>query len=131
MRLATRVLVVLAALMVLGGGAWARDHYLCSMSGRIASSCCCGSAHGPSTERSEPGVRPDDCCARVSPSERSSMATPRAGVQPSELAALVATVPEPAYFPPLPAARELIAHPGRGPPLPKQPLYVVHCAYLC
>jgi len=131
MRFATRVLALLVALLVLGGSAWGGEHYLCRMSGRVQSSCCCGAARANVGKSAQPGVRSEDCCERVAPGERTVVTTARAGVQPSELAVLVGVVPEPQYLPPLPPAREVGVRPARGPPAPKQPLYAVHCAYLC
>jgi hypothetical protein len=131
MRFIVRALVLLLALTVLGGSAWASDHYVCRMSGRVVSSCCCSSEHGSSAQRRQPGARPADCCERIAPSERSSVAIQRAGIEPSELVGLAATVPLPLYFPSLAPVRELVRNPGRGPPVAKQPRYVVHCAYLC
>ena len=131
MRIATRLLAWLVALLVLAGNAWGGEHYLCRMSGRVQSTCCCGAARVQVGKSAQPGVQSEDCCERIAPSERSVVATPRAGVQPSELVALAALVPEVPYFGPPPLERELVVRPGRGPPVPKQPLYVVHCAYLC
>jgi len=64
-----RLLVVLAALLVLPGGAWGGEHFLCRMSGRVQRTCCCASP-SPSSEKScQSGVRPGDCCERVLPSD--------------------------------------------------------------
>ncbi len=131
MRFATRLLAWLVALLVLAGSAWGGEHYLCRMTGRVQGTCCCGAAGVKVGKSAHPGVRSEDCCERIAPTERSVVATPRADVQPSELLALVALVPELSYLTPPPLERELVVRPGRGPPVPKQPLYAVHCAYLC
>lgn len=131
MRFATRLLAFLVALWVLGASAWGGEHYLCRMTGRVQSACCCGAAHGEVAKRAQSGVEAADCCERITPSDHSIVATSRAGVQPSELAALVGVVPSPLYVPLPSLEREFAVRPGRGPPVPKQPLYAVHCAYLC
>src|SRR6478735_7888651 len=94
-----RLLVVLAALLVLPGSAWGRDHFLCRMTGRVAPTCCCAAAKAVSAKRCEPGVRPSDCCERVHPGDGAT-ATSAAAPQTIDPAALTAIVPQPAYFVP-------------------------------
>lgn len=125
-----RLLVVLAAVLVLPGSAWASDQYLCHMSGRVSSTCCCA-GEARSTESDEPGVRAADCCERLRAGPASKATNTRASAQRIEPAALTAVLSDPPYVVPEAPRRASAVRQGRGPPRPKRPLFAVHCAYLC
>lgn len=128
--LIVRLLVVLAAVLVLPGSAWASDQYLCHMSGRVSSTCCCAGEE-QSTKSDEPGVRAADCCERLRAGQGSQATSTRASVQRIEAAALTAILSDPPYVVPQGPRRVPAVRQGRDPPRPKRPLFAVHCAYLC
>lgn len=125
-----RLLVALAVLMVLPGSAWGSVHYLCRMSGRVQASCCCAK-HEPATPIATAGVSAPDCCERLVPGETTKATSPRATVASIEPAALAAVVPVPLDVRPAAPSEHRTVERSRGPPGPRRPLFVVHCAYLC
>lgn len=125
-----RLLAVFAALLVLSGGAWARELYVCHMSGRVLSTCCCA-GENRSSKSDEPGVRPADCCERLRAGQASKATNTNASAQRIQPAALTAILAQPAYLAPQPPVREFAVRQGRGPPPLRRPLFAVHCAYLC
>jgi hypothetical protein len=125
-----RFLVVLAALLVLPGSAWGRDHYLCHMTGRVLSTCCCATEDASEDRSGEPSVRSADCCEKLRSGDGAKAINKQASVQKIEPAALTGVVPEPLYLAPHAPVRQSVVRQGRGPPTPKRPLFAVHCAYL-
>lgn len=126
-----RLLVVLAALLVLPGSAWGRELFRCRMSGRVQTTCCCAVAQTPRAERCRAGIRADDCCERVRSGDGIQASHAAAAALTIEAAALTAVVAEPAHVTPSRSARQFAGRQERGPPRLRHPLFVVHCAYLC
>ena len=125
-----RLLVVLAALMVLPGSAWGGVLYRCQMSGRVQSTCCCGAREKAPEPGAVPGACASDCCERLVPRDGLKATNPRTtndSIQPS------AFVPALSVHPPVRVAQapERAPSRSRAPPGPRRPLFVVHCAYLC
>jgi hypothetical protein len=126
-----RILIALAALMVLPGSAWGRVHYLCHMNGRVQSSCCCEQKAVAAEPKCAASVRASDCCERLTPSDGTKATSARAPTDSVQPAALVTVIPAPVYLGPRLQAAAVAVRRSRGPPRPKHPLFVVHCAYLC
>ena len=125
-----RLLVALAALMLLPGSSWGGVLYRCQMSGRVQATCCCAGRHELAKPAALPSARASDCCERLVPADGAkAIGTPSAddSIQP---AALAAVVPVPLSVGSSPNAPLSTARQSRGPPGPRRPLFVVHCALL-
>jgi hypothetical protein len=125
-----RLLLVLAALLLLPGGAWARAQYLCHMSGRVQSSCCCKASAKAVAPSERASVRAADCCERLTPAV-GAVATSARVADSVAPPALAARVPLPLVLAPRAQAPASSARQSRGPPGPTRALFAVHCAYLC
>ncbi|HEV8548250.1 MAG TPA: hypothetical protein VGQ57_04460 [Polyangiaceae bacterium] len=125
-----RFLIVLAALLLLPGSAWARVQYLCHMSGRVQATCCCEAREKALAPSSGPAAK-GDCCDRLTPAAGSPATNSRATADSIPSAALAAVVAAPIYFARGAPAPELFVRQSRAPPGATRPLFAVHCAYLC
>ncbi|HSU40886.1 MAG TPA: hypothetical protein VLJ38_15005 [Polyangiaceae bacterium] len=126
-----RLLMVLAALMLLPGSAWGGILYRCQMSGRVQASCCCDAGKKSAAPESVPGVRASDCCERLIPGDRSKATTPQAASDSVQPAALAAVLSVPLAFGPNRRTPDFAVRQSRAPPGPRRLLFSVHCAYLC
>jgi hypothetical protein len=125
-----RLLVLLAALMVLPGSAWSHVHYLCHMSGRVQPSCCCEQRRISRESERAPSVRASDCCERLTPGDGVKATSTRATTDSVPPAALAALLPDPLYLGPSLQASHPVIRQSRGPPRSTRPLFIVNCAYL-
>jgi hypothetical protein len=126
-----RLLVVLAALMVLPGSAWGGVLYRCRMSGRVQATCCCHAAEKSAEPAASPDARASDCCERLTRADGFTATSPRLASDSLHPAALSALLPVPLGVGPARKAASVSAPQSRAPPGPRRPLFVVHCAYLC
>jgi hypothetical protein len=126
-----RLLVALAALMVLPGSAWGGVLYRCQMSGRIQATCCCGAEDKSAEPAPLPAARASDCCERLVPADGSKAMSPGVLTPSIEPAALATVLPVPLAFGPSSQVRAFARRQSRGPPGPTRPLFVVYCALLC
>jgi hypothetical protein len=129
--LKTRIFAVLAALlMLLPGGVLARSQYYCRMMSSVVASCCCATSVVTRVPRVVAQLQLEDCCQRLSASNRSAVFGTRDAAP---------TVVRPF----LPSARRdpfpiaVVSQAGRTCSVATQaplaigpPLFVVHCAFL-
>jgi hypothetical protein len=130
-RFRLQIIALLAVLGVLvSGGSWAGAQYLCHMTGRVVSECCCdaaGPAHRPLSLQQ---ARAANCCERIA-HEACRSATSSADVSNAVVGpALVAVLPPFSYTPPAAQLVELTPAWARGPPAAGPPLFLAHCALL-
>lgn len=124
-------MALLAAVAVLfSSGASGRTQYLCHLTGRVLTDCCCA-AEAPQRAPRVQQLRATDCCDRLVTAARSGATGIRDAVSRVPGAALVAVLPWQPPPPPLPSEQvALVFHATRAPPAVGPPLFVAHCAFL-
>ena len=122
---------MLATLLVLlPNGAPAPAEHYCRMMGRVVATCCCGDEARPALPGAGQQIQVENCCQRVTPSNRSASLAPSKALPSRAPAALLATVLEPLGALPGAGVGRKCAESTQAPLAIGPPLFVKHCALL-
>src|SRR5262249_2902340 len=126
-----RIVALLVGLAtVLPGSAFVRSHYFCRMMDRVMASPCCKHEAEARRVSREDQARAPDCCLRIQASVRDVAPPTRSTDAAVPAAALLATIVEPVYAPPVGRDVAPSGARARAPPPLGPPLFLAHCSLL-
>ncbi|HEY4104016.1 MAG TPA: hypothetical protein VGM44_08995 [Polyangiaceae bacterium] len=129
LRLQIIALLAVLAVLVSAGSALGAE-YVCHMTGRVVSDCCCATESASPVAPASQQARPADCCERIPVTARPSAIDTRDLSRVTAGPSLLVVLPRYEYAAlsaPLVGAAPRSA---RAPPIAGPPLFVAHCALL-
>ncbi|MGC4087758.1 MAG: hypothetical protein QM756_07645 [Polyangiaceae bacterium] len=126
-----RIVLLAAFVALLWVAAFDRAPFFCRMMERAVPRCCCAAAKAFRTPSSEKTIEAPDCCERIAPATRATVAA-RSDSAAQLAGPLVALSTLPSVAVALPAAQRSGAFPAmaRAPPAIGPPLFIAHCSLL-